>query len=241
MERKVRESEQAWALVPVKSLTVGKSRLDAVLSSEQRTALVEAMLEDVLAALKASAAVARTFVVTPDPHIDRIARSFGAEVLRETVAGGYCRSVKDSALRLEELGAERLLVIPADVPLIEPAEIAAVVLACESNPSVALVPATADGGTNAICAFPPNAIDFRFGERSFEAHCAAARERGIAPRILALLGFALDIDRPADLRALANAMKPSRCGIYARTVLALPGSELRFDAARDTTDLSIGS
>lgn len=241
MERKVRASEEAWALVPVKALSVGKSRLDAVLSSDQRAALVKAMLADVLSALNACAVVTRPFVATSDPHIDRIARSFGAEVLRETVVGGYCRSVKDSALRLEELGAKRLLIIPADVPLIDPAEIAEIVLASERNPSVALVPAMADGGTNAICAFPPNVIDFRFGDQSFKAHCAAAREVGIAPRILELPGAALDIDRPADLRELANARKVSRSGTYARAVLAFPRSELRFDAASDGTDISIGS
>jgi hypothetical protein len=66
----------------------------------------------------------------------------------------------------------------------------------------------------------------------------SSRKSNDAPRIQRLSGFALDVDRPADLRALTCAMMPGR---RARKVLAFPGSALSFDAARDTTDLSIGS
>jgi 2-phospho-L-lactate guanylyltransferase (CobY/MobA/RfbA family) len=138
----------------------------------------------------------------------------------EPAPGEYCRSVKNGALRLEELGAKRLLVIPADVPLIDASEISEIVLASDKSRSVALVPAAADAGTNAICSFPPNVVEFRFGDKSFEAHCSAAREVNIVPRILDLPGVSLDIDRPADLHELADAIKTSRGGKFAKAVVA---------------------
>jgi 2-phospho-L-lactate guanylyltransferase len=41
-----------------------------------------------------------------------------------------------------------------------------------------------------------------FGEPSFDNHLAAARARGLAPRVLPLPGLGLDVDAPDDLAAL---------------------------------------
>ena len=42
-----------------------------------------------------------------------------------------------------------------------------------------------------------------FGEPSFQNHLAAARVRGLEPRVLTLAGLALDVDAPEDLATLA--------------------------------------
>ena len=51
-------------------------------------------------------------------------------------------------------------------------------------------------------ATPATAVPLRFGDDSFRPHLAAARARGIEPRILRLPGIGLDIDTPADLDVL---------------------------------------
>ena len=42
-------------------------------------------------------------------------------------------------------------------------------------------------------------MPLRFGENSFFPHLAAARDRGIAPKVLRLPRIALDLDTPEDL------------------------------------------
>ncbi|OLE49660.1 MAG: hypothetical protein AUG01_04810 [Candidatus Rokubacteria bacterium 13_1_20CM_2_69_58] len=46
-------------------------------------------------------------------------------------------------------------------------------------------------------------MPLKFGEPSFQSHLAAARARGLEPRVLMLAGLALDVDAPEDLAALA--------------------------------------
>jgi len=57
-------------------------------------------------------------------------------------------------------------------------------------------------GTNGVALSPPDAMPLRFGEPSFEQHVAAAKARGLTPRLLDLPGLALDVDGPEDLRAI---------------------------------------
>src|SRR5206468_6228888 len=52
---------------------------------------------------------------------------------------------------------------------------------------------------------PPDAMPLTFGEPSFDNHLAAARARGLQPRVLALPGLGLDVDAPDDLAALLAA------------------------------------
>jgi len=92
-----------------------------------------------------------------------------------------------------------MLAIPADVPLATSTEIGEILAAPQTRPAVALVPALADMGTNAVALVPTDAIPIRFGRQSFFHHLEAALERGITPRILRLRGVGLDIDRPEDL------------------------------------------
>ena len=57
------------ALVPVKSLSAGKSRFLSQLSRESVEVLCVAMLEDVLAALLAAPSLERVVVATPDDRV----------------------------------------------------------------------------------------------------------------------------------------------------------------------------
>jgi 2-phospho-L-lactate guanylyltransferase len=66
---------------------------------------------------------------------------------------------------------------------------------------VALVP-TDDRGTGAIALRPPDAIPFRFGDRSSVAHKREAAAAGLPARVLRLPSLSLDVDDPNDLADL---------------------------------------
>ncbi|MGH8702417.1 MAG: 5-amino-6-(D-ribitylamino)uracil--L-tyrosine 4-hydroxyphenyl transferase CofH [Burkholderiales bacterium] len=202
------------AVVPVKLFSRTKQRLAPLLAGEERAALSRAMLEDVLAALTRSPSLAGILVVTGDPAAAVVAQAAGAIVIDDTENAGTTAAVLAAAGHLERTGQNGMLVIPADVPLITPADIEAILAAHRAAPSVTLVPANHDGGTNAIACSPPQALAFAFGEASFQRHRDAARACGLFPATLNLERVGNDIDRPDDIARLLQHPPTTRTHAY---------------------------
>ncbi|MBI2225820.1 MAG: 2-phospho-L-lactate guanylyltransferase, partial [Betaproteobacteria bacterium] len=115
---------------------------------------------------------------------------------------------------LAAAGRDGMLVIPADVPLIMPADVDLIVAAHRAAPSVTLVPASVDGGTNALACSPPGAVPICFGDNSFHRHREAARACGIEPKILTIGHLGRDIDRPDDLATFLSSASPTQSYAY---------------------------
>jgi 2-phospho-L-lactate guanylyltransferase len=93
--------------------------------------------------------------------------------------------------------------IPGDTPCVTADEIRTLVArAAEDPPAAVFAPSHSGLGTNGAALAPPAAMPLTFGEPSFENHLRAARERGLAPRIVTLPGLGLDVDGPEDLGLL---------------------------------------
>src|SRR5215469_17764298 len=193
-----------WAAVPVKEFAGAKQRLAPLLTPEQRQALATAMLEDVLAAL-AGAPLAGIMVNTVEPVAVELARRYGARVVTEDARSGHSGAVTAMARILAAEGREGMLTVPGDIPRVTSAEIAAVVAARRPAPSLTIVPAHDERGSNAMLCCPPTVMPFRFGDHSFVPHLTTARGLGIEPTIVKLPGIGLDIDQPEDVQALLRA------------------------------------
>lgn len=191
------------AVVPVKSLASGKSRLAAALGRGGAEALSLAMLEDVVAALRGLPTLDAVGVVTPDETVALAAERAGARALRGDDPG-----LHEALLRAaDELGAAcngGLLVVLGDVAGARTAELAQVLdaLAGGPPPRAVLVPSR-DGGTAALARNPHDAFPAQFGEASACAHRAAAARAGVPLIELALASLAIDIDDETDLREFA--------------------------------------
>jgi 2-phospho-L-lactate guanylyltransferase len=196
-----------WAAVPVKEFAGAKQRLASLLTPDQRQALAAAMLEDVLAALVDSP-LAGIIVNTVDPIASELARRYGARVVTGGARDGHTGAVMAMARILGGEGREGMLTVPGDIPRVTSAEIAAIIEARRPAPSVTIVPAHDERGSNAVLCWPPTVMQLRFGDDSFLPHLASARTLGIEPTIVKLPGIGLDIDQPQDLRALMQATPP---------------------------------
>jgi len=202
-----------WAVVPVKRFAESKQRLAPRLDLDQRVALAGAMLEDVLAALTHSPALAGVLVITGDASAAAIARAAGALVIADDENAGTSAAVTRAARHLAALGSPGMLVVPADVPLITPADVETIVAAHRQSyqwPAVTLVPASMDGGTNALACSPPDAIPLCFGEESYARHRDAALAHGIEPQTVRLTRVGRDIDRPEDVADFLLHPSPTR-------------------------------
>ncbi len=197
-------SDDIWAAVPVKEFIGAKQRLASLLTPTQRQALAAAMFEDVLAAL-ANAPLAGIVVNTVDPVATELALRYGARVMTDSARDGHTGAVMAMARVLGEEGRAGMLTVPGDIPRVTAAEIAAIISARRPAPSVTIVPAHDERGSNAVLCSPPMVMPLRFGDDSFLPHLAAARALGFEPTIVKLPGVALDIDQPEDLLAFRRA------------------------------------
>lgn len=193
------------AIVPVKALERAKSRLAPALAPAERRLLALEMLARVLATLD-GAPVERVWVVSGDPVVLAMAAAHGATPLPEAAAD-LNRALEQAREAARAAGAEALVVIPADVPLVTPADIAALAALLAAGADVALAPDTAELGTNALALRAAADLPFAFGEESAPRHLGAAAERGLVARSYRSPTLALDVDDPAGLaryRALST-------------------------------------
>ena len=209
----------ATAIVPVKRFPEAKQRLTPGIDEERRIALVAAMLEDVLEAIAAARTIGRTIVVSGDPVAQEIAASASAEVVPDPADEGHVEAALAGIARAEVEGAESVVLLPGDCPLLDPRELDRL-LTGVPDPYVAIVPDRHGEGTNALVLTPPTAIRPAFGEGSRARHVDAAREAGVPFAVEELASLALDLDTPADLVALTRAIEGSR-GSAPRTARAL--------------------
>jgi 2-phospho-L-lactate guanylyltransferase len=99
-------------------------------------------------------------------------------------------------------GAERILVISSDLPLVTADEIRLVRDRARDDLAAVICRDRHGKGTNAIMLTRPRDFEFAFGAASAAAHCAEAERLGLAPVMMDLAGIGFDIDTPADLEAL---------------------------------------
>lgn len=189
------------AIVPVKHLARSKSRLAGALGRDGAERLSLAMLEDVVAALRATRGVDVVAVVTPDAAVAEAAEKAGARALLGADPG--LNESIDRAAR--ELAADATLTVLGDVAGATSEDLGALLMLLgDAKPAAALAPSR-DGGTAALARRPHGAIDSRFGRDSARAHRAAAHERGVALAERELASLALDLDDETDLRAFLAA------------------------------------
>jgi 2-phospho-L-lactate guanylyltransferase len=203
-----------WAVLPVKTFRLAKQRLAGVLATNERAELARAMAEDVLRALAASPDLAGILLVTGDPEARRLAARLGARVLLEEEGRGHTAA---SSLGVRTLAQERaagMVQVPADIPLVTPEDVGALLAVQGEAPSIVLAPARDERGTNAVACSPADVMPLRFGGDSFVGHVRRARAHGIEPQIVRRLGLALDLDTPDDLAAFLAAPSATRTWAY---------------------------
>jgi 2-phospho-L-lactate guanylyltransferase len=190
-------------LVPVKNLRDAKQRLSSILTPEERLALAQAMCEDVLQELARWQGRPPVAVVTSDAFARELAVRFNFDVVADDNSG-ETSAIEMATAFSKARGAKNTLVVPADIPLIDSAELQKIVDSAPAD-GVVLVPDAAGRGTNAAWRSPGDLFPLRFGNDSFLPHLAAAKATGLPCVVLELPSIARDVDRPEDLHELAAA------------------------------------
>jgi 2-phospho-L-lactate/phosphoenolpyruvate guanylyltransferase len=192
------------ALVPMRTLSGGKARLGLALDAEEREELVLGMLRHTLTVLTDWPVCAAVHLVSPDRTLLRAA---GPAVRTHLQIGeGLNEGIRQGRAAALAAGAATLLVLPGDLPHLEPDALDRLALAADATvaaarggPVVVVAAADARAGTNALLMRPGDIIEPHFGAGSLEAHLRAAAAADAAVQVVTdpVLGF--DLDTPDDL------------------------------------------
>jgi len=193
-----------FALVPVKALAWGKSRLSQCLSPEARHALSRAMLTDVLTSACHASVVDRVVVVSSDAALLELVRQLGALTVDEGYPRGLNGAVTIGTDFCLRQGATAVLALLADLPLVTPADIDLLFHHLNDTTKVILVPCKEGQGTNALLRTPPLVIPTRFGGPSLEAHQRVAHQQDVSCQVVEVPRIAFDLDSVEDLKWLAS-------------------------------------
>jgi 2-phospho-L-lactate/phosphoenolpyruvate guanylyltransferase len=191
-----------WAIVPVKPLRLGKSRLSGVLSDDERAVLNRTFLEQTLDTLKNTAEIAQTLVVSRDPAALAIARQYNARTVMEDGTPNLNGALTRAAFLARNYATRGVLVLPADLPLITKEDLCAFLEFVHESPCVVISPDRNDNGTNALLTAPGGLIKYDFGPGSFNRHCADALQKGARLEVVRNPNITLDLDTPEDLEVL---------------------------------------
>tara|TARA_B100001559_G_C16499932_1_gene622766 strand:+ start:3148 stop:3789 length:642 start_codon:yes stop_codon:yes gene_type:complete len=186
------------AVIPMKPLIDGKSRLAGVFTDEQRGDLVIGMLTTVIDAVK-GAGVDSFIIVGGDERVAKVGEQTGGKWIQDpgTDLNDTLKTVFAQILN----SGQSALFLAGDLPFLKSADVYSLIRTSGNQKNIALAPAKKDGGTNGILVPPGIEFEPQMGQRSFAKHLAqaAAAEKSVA--IETSDGLGCDLDTTDDLNA----------------------------------------
>lgn len=196
-----------WAVIPVKPLRRGKSRLANVLTEDEREQLNINLLTHTLKTLSGISELDQVLVVSRDTKALAIARKFGAKTVQEDGTPHLNVALNRAVAIATNIKAQGVLVLPADLPQLRKEDVLAMIKVSARTPVMVISPDHHGKGTNALLLNPAGNFDYDFGGASFERHLLQAERLGIRTEICELTTVANDLDLPEDLDFLNGEVK----------------------------------
>jgi len=196
-----------WAIVPVKPLRRGKSRLASVLTQDERADLNRRLLAHTLEALTAIPELEHVLVISRDQAALALAREYGARTVQESGTPQLNVALARATIVARNYATRGVLIVPADLPLITPEDVRAMLARADDPPVVVVAPDRRRRGTNALLVCPTGLIEYEFGPDSFLRHCERATRAGARLEICELPSLALDMDLPEDLQMVSETFE----------------------------------
>ncbi len=187
-----------WVIVPLKSIHNGKSRLAGVLSCEDRERLNLSMLTNLLQTLKELDQITGVLIISQDNLVQDLTDSYGFNFLLEQKPYSLNNAIKTACNECQKMGASEVLILPADLPLINKQSMQIILEKNTEPPVVVITPDRRWEGTNSLLINPINGFEFRFGENSFFLHKEIANALDYRVEIISDPGMELDLDLPED-------------------------------------------
>lgn len=187
-------------LIPMKDLSLAKTRLEGRLSCGERRGLSLHLFRRTLAVLEA-AQDREPFEIAVVTRCRRVANISAPHRVIGELKPGLNPALSYAAERAVVFGYNRLCILPGDLANPSPGDIVGLL---RMNAEVIICPSE-DRGTNAMVLPLPARFAMGYGQGSAARHADAARMAGYRPRVIPFRSLSHDIDSPDCLdRALAQ-------------------------------------
>jgi len=197
-------------VVPVKSPSCAKQRLSDVLDHPQRTALARQLYQHTLHYLRQHFPKYDVLVVSESQDVLTTSETLGCKTLLQSDDAGLNSAMELAASEITRQGYKGMVMLPADLAFLSHDELSRLL---QYHKQYDLILAEAnDGGTNALLVQPANAIRFRFGLNSAQAHQREATKANLKVCVLKLPLMAVDIDKATDLAIAQQANSNALAG-----------------------------
>lgn len=193
-------------IIPVKQYHTAKTRLD--ISDEKRAELCHVMLHETLLTLNRSPYVHEIVVVTGEARAKNLSETMGAVVLHDDDAG-VNHAVHTADVYLSRKQAAISLVIPLDMPLMEPSDISFLLKFFTPPTCVLVVPSIRHDGTNALLRCPPDVMSTSYDDDSYRNHMDMARRAVTNYGLVHIPRMMHDVDTMSDLEGVVRRARPS--------------------------------
>ncbi|MFL6491458.1 MAG: 2-phospho-L-lactate guanylyltransferase [Nitrososphaera sp.] len=182
-----------------------KTRLSSILDMDDRILLSSLMLEDTVKILSSVRSLTQVVIVSADRRAEEMATKHGVTFLREEKEKGVNSAVAMADLYSIREAAEATVVIPQDLPLLDPIEVSkACQLAENESRCIVICPSLRYDGTNMLLRKPPSVIATFYDNDSYNMHVKAALKLGIPVKGLFSKSVMYDIDTPEDVQQLTK-------------------------------------
>ena len=188
-----------WAIVPIKPLRRGKSRLSGVLSEKEREQLNQRLLIQTIECLKDIKEIDQILVVSYDPTALTISRDYGVRTIQESRNTNINKALRKGSMAAVAFNATSALILPADLPLINSEDVNNLLQKTGKPPEIVISPDRRMSGTNALYVNPIGILDYDFGLWSFRKHIEQAERKKIHVEIYNNDRLSFDLDLPEDL------------------------------------------
>ena len=192
------QNQKIIALVPVKPLNDGKSRLIDILSERQRQALSLMLLNRVINCVKGVKDSIHLWIIGGDATVEALCAKHGVVCLNE-LGDDLNSTLYRGFQKAFEINADMAMYIPADLPMLETQDLTDLINSSEGLSRLVLCQAEADGGTNALLV-PKDMMAFmpQLGDNSFLKHIQIAQVNSWKFAFYNSPGMTFDLDTPRD-------------------------------------------
>jgi len=205
-----------WLLVPVKSMTTGKSRLAPFLENSTRRQLNELFLYRAIETASEFPGHDHAAFISECDEVIAMVEAYGFLAIRQTGSAGLNAAAAQGVAELRRRAARPVLLMPCDEPTVRPDDLRRIAAIGATSGGIVICPDKHGTGTNALYLPPDARMEFQFGEQSLARHCREARRIGSALTVHYDPRIAFDIDAPQDL-ATWTGRQPAHDGAHPLT------------------------
>lgn len=228
------KNKYLYVIVPHRGVNAGKSRLSAVLDDAARGALNRWLLARTLQTAGAWLGdTRRCIVVSPCEVTLALARKAGAVALPDAASTPDLNAaLAHAAARAAASGAQRVLVLPCDLPRLDVAALDALTAVAVTDSDMVIAPDRHGDGTNALLV-DARVREFAFGANSYARHLALGHARGVRAAACVHEALAFDLDTADDYCAWLRTGDASAQAFQTRLIHPGSASTRRTHATTD--------